>query len=220
MAPPNSTSSPSASAAAAAPAPRRRRRVWPWVVALLLLPFVVLGGAAVSLLTLGREVAVLRREVMRATGSEWRPRVQLSAGAVVLGGARAGLHFVQRPGVAEARRVLAAVRRVSVGVYERTAEAAAGPRGDFTAALATMKGRGWTPLVSVQHADESVLVFVTEDGLATGGPLELCLAVVAGRELVVVGLRADPDRLADLADLAARPGRPTLRSALQGWAAR
>lgn len=220
MSSPDCSSPSSAPSAAPAPAPRRRRRLWPWVGALLLLPFVVLGGAAVSLLTLGREVSVLRREVMRATGSEWTPRVQLSAGAVVLGGVRAGLHFVRQPGVAEARRVLAAVRRVSVGVYERTAEAAAAPRGDFAAALATMKGRGWTPLVSVQNAAESVLVFVAEDGLATGGPLELCLAVVDGRELVVVGLRADPDRLADWAELANRPGRPALRAAVQEWARR
>jgi len=217
---PPTASTPLAPAPPPAPAPARRRARWPWVVGLALLPFVVLGGVAASVLTLGRDVAVLRHEVMRATGSAWSPRVQLSAGAVLLGGVRAGLRFVPRPGVAEARRVLAAARRVSVGVYERSAEAAAGPRGDYTATLTTMQGRGWTPLVSVRHADETVLVFVAEEGLDRGGALELCLAVVAGRELVVVGLRADADRLADLADLADRPGRPTLRAALRAWAAR
>lgn len=210
------TSAPLPPAPAPAPAPRRRR-LWPWAVAMVLLPLVVLGGVAVSVLTLGREVATLRREVMRATGSEWQPRVQLSAGTLLLGGVRTVLHFVPEPKVAEVRRVLAAVRRVSVGVYERTAEAAAGPRGNFAAATTAMARRGWTPIVSVQDDDATVLVFVAEDALEAGEPLDLCVAVVDGRELVVVSVRADPEKLSELA---ASAGLPALRTALRTAALR
>ncbi len=181
------------------PAPvRPRRRIWPWILGVALTPFVLVGLAAASLLTLDRDAAALRREAMAASGSDWDTKVQVSVGGLVLGAARSTLFFVRTPEVEDARLALAAVRHASVGVYERATPAGAVDRERLMVATDDrMRARGWTRLVGVAEKDETVLIYVSDD-LDPDGPVELCLAVIGRRELVIVSTSVAPDALHDL----------------------
>lgn len=180
-----------------APAPRRRR-LWPWILGLALAPFVVLGIAAASVLTLDRDAAALRRHVMAASGTEWSTKVQVSVGGLILGGLRTGLWFAPGDEVADARLALGALRHASVGVYERVGGALALSRQELLVSTdRAMQRRGWTRLVGVAEPKETVLIYVSDDADADG-PLELCLAVVADKELVVVSTAVAPEALQTL----------------------
>ncbi len=179
-----------------------RRRVWRWVllgVAICLSPFVVLGVVAASFLTLDRDAAALRKEVMAATNADWRTKVQLSVGHFTLAVVRTGLDFVHDRGVAEARLALAAVRHASVGVYERNAGVADWSREVlFTETDRTMARSGWARLAGVADHKDTVLVYVPRD-IDDDGPINLCVAVVNGNELVVVSTSVEASRLVELA---------------------
>jgi hypothetical protein len=174
----------------------RPRRIWPWVLLVLLSPFVVVGAVAVSILTLDGDARVLRREVMAASDTHWHTKIQCSVGGVVLGVARTVLDFVPHKNATDARAALAAIRHASVGVYEL-----AGPEPEWSASQLfghvddVMAGRGWTRLVGVEDNRDRVLVYAEEQG---GGSnrLNLCLAVMEDRELVVVSTSVDSDQLA------------------------
>src|SRR5688500_9592878 len=78
---------------------------------LLLVAPVIIGGAVIwSVVTLSQDAAVLRREVMTASGSDRSTRVLLDAGWAILGTARSVLHFVDAKDVDDARLALSAVR--------------------------------------------------------------------------------------------------------------
>ncbi|MSU45984.1 MAG: hypothetical protein EXS42_02365 [Lacunisphaera sp.] len=181
--------------------PAPRRYVWRWVLlaaGLCLTPFVLLAIAAVSFLTMDRDAAMLRKHVMAATDAGWHTKVQLSVGSIVLGALRTGLHFVHHKDIEEARQALGAVRHASVGVYERTSGPAGWSRTDlFTDTDQAMNRRGWTRLVGVADHKDTVLIYVPQD-LDTDGPVEICLAVVNGKELVVVSASVDASVLAEL----------------------
>lgn len=180
---------------------KRRRRVWPWVVGLFLSPFVVLGLAAFSFLTLDSDAAALRRHVMRATDSQWHTRIQVSVGRLTLGTVRAALGFVRdNDHINDARLALRAVNCASVGVYSLTSGAGSWS-GEILLAETdrAMQGRGWSRLVGITGRDEIVLVYA-EDNRSGSGPIELCLAVVQARELVVVSTSVDAAALGDLVD--------------------
>jgi hypothetical protein len=183
----------------------RRRRLWPWIIGLCLAPFVVLGVAAYSYLTLDRNAAVLRQQMMASSPSAWHTKVQLSTGRLTLGVIRQGLRLVYAPKMAEARLALAAVRRASVGVYE-TAEPVKeiASTGLVERTDAAMQRRGWTRLVTVFDHDDKILVYVPQDD-GSAETIELCVAVLDGRELVVVSTTV---RAGELAALIAqhRPG--------------
>ncbi len=190
-------SAPVPTAPAPAPAPSRRR-LWPWILGLALAPFVIVGIAAASVLTLDRDAAALRRHVMAASGTEWSTKVQVSVGGLILGGLRTGLWLVPSAEVADARLALGAVRHASVGVYERVGGALALSREELLVSTdRAMRSRGWTRLVGVTEAKESVLIYVSDDA-DPDAPLELCLAVVADKELVVVSTAVSPEALHDL----------------------
>ncbi|HYC72717.1 MAG TPA: hypothetical protein VEB66_16015 [Opitutaceae bacterium] len=174
------------------PAPKPPRRLWPWVLAgVLCAPFVVLGTAAVSYLTLDREAALIRREVMRASDTGWKTRVQFSAGPASFATVRGGLSFVRHREADEARAALRAVRRASVGVYE-----ARGDAGDWTGSELLdrvdrrMGDRGWTRVVGVVDRGSTVLVYVPANCESLD---EVCVAVLDGRQLVVVSAELRPD---------------------------
>lgn len=174
-----------------------RRRYWPWVVGLCLAPFVVLALTAVSYLSLDRDAATLRRQVMHATGSPWKTQVQVSVGSLTLGGLRTGLAFVNHPDAAKARLGLRAISRASVGVYRR--EADRDPSTTASLFLETDRGmrqRGWTRLVGASHGNEWVVVYVPTRSDA-GRATECCVAVLKPHELVVVSVSLDADALAD-----------------------
>jgi len=181
--------------------PAPRRHVWRWLLlgaGICLTPFLLLGLAAVSYLTLDRDVRLLREQVMAATDSHWSTRMQVSIGGGTLGVIRQGLSFVQHEGIADARLALRAVKHASVGVYERTADAAMGSRAQlFVETDRAMQKRGWTRLVGVADNGECVLVYVQDD-LDEEEPIEICIAVVNGRELVVASTTIDADALGEL----------------------
>lgn len=186
------------------PPPVARRRSVGWWVALglglLLTPVLVVGVGVISMLTLDRDAAFLRREVMAATDTNWHTKVQLSAGWVTLGAVRTGLRFIQAEHMDEARLAMKAVRRVSVGVYEcNTGRDDPALEQLFNRTDQAMRQRGWTRLVGVADNDETVLIY-TSDDLTNSSRLDLCLAVVDGHQMVVVSTNVDASALADLAE--------------------
>lgn len=182
-----------------APAPQpRRRRLWPWILGFCLLPFVAVGLAAYSILTLDHAASVLRRHVMAATDSDWHTRVQVSTGRATLGLARLVLTWVHDPHVADARLALKAVKSASVGVYELADGSAAWSYDElFSKTDEAMRKRGWNRLVGV--ADDKNIVLIYTDGDPDGtGPIDICLAVVDDRELVVASTTIDSTKALDL----------------------
>jgi len=186
------------------PAPQSsspRRHVWRWVllgVGICLTPFVLLAMVAASYLTLDRDVAVLRRHVMDATDAGWSTKVQMSVGRFTLGAIGQGLRFVQHKDIADARLALSAVKHASVGVYERGSGGAHWSREQlFTETDAAMQKRGWTRMVGVVDKKDTVLVYIPTD-MNEDGPVEICLAVVSGKELVVASTTLDPEALSAL----------------------
>lgn len=176
-----------------------RRRLWPWVVGICLTPFLLLGIAVASVLTLDRDAVTLRKHVMAATDASWDAKVQFSIGRLTLGAVRQCLWFVPDKNVADARLALKAVKHVSVGVYERDGgDPARWSREElFAATDQAMRKRGWSRLVGVADHGDTVLVYAPEE-LDAGDPIDLCVAVVNDRELVVVSTAIDAGALARL----------------------
>ncbi|HEY8993443.1 MAG TPA: hypothetical protein VIM71_02060 [Lacunisphaera sp.] len=181
-----------------------RRHYGRWVLFGLLVmatPVVILAIGVASMLTLNRDAAVLRREIMAATDAGWHTKVQMSVGGIVLGAVRTGLQFVQAEHMDEARLALAAVRRASVGVYESNVR---NTNIGFGALLGRadkiMNRRGWTRLVGVAEEDKTVLVYSSDEANADGR-LDLCVAVVDRNQLVVVSTTVNADALLKLVEL-------------------
>ena len=182
---------------ASLPAAPRRRLRWPWVLAaLVLLPLFTLALGAVSLFTLDSPASTLRRSLAASSPDPLETRVQFSVGPVMLGGARLVLGFVQTPEVQRIRPVLASIRRASVGVYQTGNDAGgAGRLARFEETRATMAARGWHRLVGVVNDHDTVMIYTRENPPGKG-PLDLCLAVRDGREVVVVSTSIDAETLA------------------------
>jgi len=188
-------------AASAQPAPRRPIGRWIAVcLALLLLPMMVVAVGVVSMLTLSRDATVLRREVMAATEADWHTKVQVSAGWLVLGAVRTALGFVDHKHMDEARDAMAAVRNVSVGVYERSGRTENWSREQLLRKTdERMRDRGWSRLVGVNDHGQTVLVYASDEA-DNGDRMDLCVAVVDGRDLVVVSANVNADSLVRLAE--------------------
>jgi hypothetical protein len=175
-----------------------RRRVWLWVLGACLTPFVLLGLAAASYVTLDRDAAALRRNVMSATHADWNTKVQISIGGATIGAMRTGLWLVDNSKIADARLALKAVKHASVGVYELASRDVEISREQlFNDTDRAMTKRGWTRLVGVSQDKEAVLVYVSDD-IDEGDPIELCVAVVNNREMVVVSTSVDGASLNEL----------------------
>lgn len=186
------------------PMAKPRRRIWLWVLGfagLCVAPFLVLGAVALSYVTLNRDARTLRNHVMAATDVDWEPKVQMSVGSLTLGAVRHGLGFVDGNGdIDKARDALRAVKHASVGVYER-----AGGRGKvtmnrqefFADTDRAMQNRGWTRMVGVIDGKESVLIYVQEQE-NDDKPIDLCVAVVSDKELVVASTTIDARALSEL----------------------
>jgi hypothetical protein len=181
--------------------PAPRRHVWRWVLlgaGLCLTPFLLLGIAAISYLTLDRDVRVLRQHVMAATDARWDTKVQMSVGGFTLGAIRQGLRFIHQPNIDDARLALRAVKHASVGVYERTSGTADCSHEQlFGETDRAMQKRGWIRLVGVSDKKESVLVYVQKD-LDEDEPIDICVAVVSGKEMVVASTTIDAAALGEL----------------------
>ncbi len=183
--------------------PGPRRSVWRWILlgaALLFTPVLIVGLGVLSVLTLDRNAATLRHELMAATGSDWHTKVQLNAGWTTLTAARGVLHFVRHEHMDEARLALASVRHASVGVYERRAESALASLADVLRETDTiMQGRGLVRMLCVQEGRQTVLGYTSAQP-GWGNRVDFCLAVLDGKELVVVSTKIDADALSTLVD--------------------
>ncbi|MBI2515571.1 MAG: hypothetical protein HYV95_01530 [Opitutae bacterium] len=177
-----------------------RRRIWLWVLGLCLAPFLLLGIAVASFLTLDRDAATLRKHVMAATDADWSTKVQLSVGSLTLGTVRQCLWFVHDQNVGDARLALKAVRHASVGVYERRGDETKWSREElFVDTDKAMQKRGWSRLVGVADHGDTVLVY-TPDNLDPDDPVDVCIAVINDRDLVVVSATLDAKALSRLVE--------------------
>ncbi len=185
------------------PAPPRRHQLWPWIVGLVLAPFVILGSMVAGAFRLDSDAVALRRQITAATGDCWATQLQFSVPAAGVGLARSAAYFV-RDLPPEARDGLAVMRSASVGVYSRRGAAAARSGGEFMADTdRMMAGRGWMRIVGVIDGSNTVLIYLPAgDGQAR--PDRVCLAVCAEQQLVVVAARFDGRALARLVDGAVR----------------
>jgi len=181
--------------------PTPRRHVWRWVLlgaGLCLAPFALLAVAALSFVTLDRDVRMLRNHVMEATDSAWNTKVQMSVGRLTLGAIGQGLRFVHHKDMDDARLALRSVKRASVGVYERRSGGNDWSREQlFVETDRAMQQRGWVRMVGVAENKETVLIYVQED-LDEDEPFEICLAVVNGKEMVVASTTVDAGALGEL----------------------
>ena len=185
----------------AVPQLNRRRPLWPWVLGICLAPFVLVGAVAISVLTLDRDAALLRRHVMTGTNAEWQTKIQLSVGWIALGVVRTGLGFVHNKEMVDAQLALKAVKGASVGIYERKTlpDATWSREALFADTDRAMVRRGWSRLVGVADKKDTVIVY-GPSRYDSGDPIEICLAVVNGRELVVVSATVDAEGLAELVE--------------------
>lgn len=181
------------------PATPRRRRIWPWVLVICLAPWALIAVAVASYLSLDSDAAVLRRQVMSATHTSWDTKVQCSVGRLTIGAVRTGLVFVPKAEIADARLALAAVKHASVGVYERKPGNVEWSRQQLLVETdRVMQKRGWTRLAGITERDQqAVLIYMPED-FDDGDEVDLCVAVVNDRELVVVSTTIAPDALTEL----------------------
>lgn len=148
--------------------------------------------------TLTRDAAALRNDVLDTAGLETKSRIQFTVGPVLLSLVRSGLSFVPEM-EPEARLALNAVRKASVGIYSlRETRESAGSVAMFGRAEATMQERGWRRIVAVNNDEANVMVFAREESRGNG-PQKLCVAVRSGDRLIVVAGTVNPEPLVKLA---------------------
>ena len=139
--------------------PRRRWRRWVLAgLVALIAPVVILALGVWSMLTLDRDAAALKREVARATDSEWRTKVQFSAGRMTLAASRSGLEFVPQRDLEDAKLALRAVRHASIGVYERRGTAAKVALPEAPEAVAALASQLWEQALATarEHAEAAL----------------------------------------------------------------
>jgi hypothetical protein len=173
--------------------PSRRQR-WARIVLLSLgLGFVGLVAVVASTFTLSRDAAWLRRELEVRDEAQWSTRFQIDGGPVLLGSLRTLLRFHEdvEP---EVRQALAAIRRVSVGVYSLDSVEA----GSTWDAPLPDGRTGWTRLVSVRNKDNTVWVYVRDPDGSTHA-VRVAVAVRDGAHVIVASGVIAPEALVSLA---------------------
>ena len=185
-------------------APAPRRHFWRWMLAATGVFLALAAGGAYNLLTLSREATALRRGVLDSYAGGSSTRIQLSLDGTALGLLRTGLIFAPLPD--EARLALKSVRKASVGVYEL--DEAMSRANLLSRADAVMLARGFSRIIGVVEDDETVLIYVPDDSDAD--TLDVCLAVMDGKELVVVSARVDSEPLLKLIEQKLPRGRDLL----------
>ena len=170
------------------------KRIWlRCILAVLLLLSVVIAVEVVSCLHLSSDTRALRNSLIKSSGVEWRQRIALHAGGLVLSTVRAGLSFVNLD--AGARAALQSVRGAEVGVYQLPVGAKPPDRAVLLAAAdAAMTARGWDRVVGVMDGSDLVTVFLPGE-IASARRMKCCLMVFDGQEMVVVSARADLEPL-------------------------
>jgi hypothetical protein len=177
----------------------------PWLKRLLVCACLLLVVALplvgiTSYLRLSRDARCLRDSVVQSFKGQAvsaSKKIELSAGALTFYALRAGLSFAPLP--PEAQSALRAARGAEVGVYElgRGSDAR-----DYAAILTradvAMAARGWERMVGLAREREMLAVYVPE-GQSSPSNVRACIAVVQGKELVIVSARSNLDPLLELA---------------------
>jgi len=175
------------------PAARRpARRLWLWgILATPLLLLLLLGAGVASFFHLGSDIRVLRNELIKSSGVEWRQQIALNANWLALGAVRAGVSCVKLdPG---ARAAIQSVRSAGVGIYQL---APGTPPPDRAAMLAAadsaMTVHGWERVVGVMDGKNLVAIYL--QGTSVPVPrLKCCVLVFDGKEMVLVSARGNPE---------------------------
>ncbi len=165
--------------------------------------FYVLGGVLILLglgvvgvigvFHLGSEATVLRQTVMNSVPGQWDKKIALRAGWLMTGLVRGGSQFFHMP--PEPRAALDAVRGVEVGVYNLRDEPGRLDRGPILEhADKEMAARGWVRVVGVIQENDLVAVYVPRKGISSRH-MKCCVAVLNGRDLVVVSARGNLEPL-------------------------
>jgi hypothetical protein len=178
--------------------PSRCRTVLKWAALGALVWGIAVAMVALETVTLTRDASALRGEMLAALDRPTAAEIQLSVGPALLSAARLGLGFVHDiPD--EALRSLNAARAASVGVYTLSHDVTPAARAKMlVAAERAMSRRGWTRVVGVNNANETVVIYMPTK--ASGGDVQrICLAVCEGGKLIVVDASADVKSLVELA---------------------
>ena len=168
--------------------------------------YIVLAGvfALLGLGTLGvigvfhlsSDTSVLRETVMTAVPGEWDKKVALRVGWLTTGLVRCGSRFFHMP--PEPRAAIEAVHGAEVGVYKLREEPRSVNRGVvLDRADKVMTRRGWVRVVGVVQENQLVAVYLPGKGLSTNR-MKACVAVLDGRDLVVVSARGNLEPLLDI----------------------
>jgi hypothetical protein len=139
----------------------------------------------------------LSQAVLQSEEGGWGKKIEIGAGSFTLGLARLGLSFVDLP--EEARTVLGAVRGVRVGIYEKRGDSRPSDRRALLEAADTaMSKKAWQRTVTVIDDNEFVVVYVSSD-ISSRSQIEMCVMVIDGDEMVIVGARGNPEPIITMA---------------------
>lgn len=177
--------------------PSRWRAILLWFLALMAVGVIAFAAAVVNAITLTRDAAALRNELIAAADAHAHTQVQISAGPMLLGTARFVTGFISEI-PPEARLALKAVRKASVGVYDLPGDAlAANHARMLRKADERMSRRGWSRVVAVGAGENLVLIYLPKNA-GESAAQRVCLAVCDGDKLVVVASTIESAPLAEL----------------------
>lgn len=143
----------------------------------------------------------VRREVQQATGRHYDKTFAVTVGRSALAVARWAIDEDE-----EAEEILKGLKKVELGLYEaQSGREEAGGSGAVTAGILP----GWSPLVEL-HAEAGEHVLVLSESGRDGSIRRLVVLVEDGRELIIVRIKGDLDRIVEEAiryafDQAERP---------------
>ncbi len=183
------------------PASGRERHRGGFVKLVLLVAVLLAGVGVVATLSAFRgrsDAASLRDGITKVAGADWEQHMELGVGPFILLSARAAAALVPLKLPPEVHAGLKSVRRVRL-IVGRFHDA---PRelnvGELLAgADAAMTPQGWQRTVNVAHEGQWVAVYIRERTWWRGG-MSACVAVLDGRQLIVVNAAGDIQPILDV----------------------
>ncbi len=178
-------------------APRQPRHTVRWILLGILCLFVFVTVRVVGCFMISSDTAALRNELVQSAPAEWHKRIELSVGSMALSMARFIIGFLEVP--PEARTALQALRGGEVAIYEVDP----GDNGpEYHSLLASadraMLARGWERVVGCVQHKSAVAVYVPQN-IRSPKRVQVCVAVVNPRQMVLVSARGNLEPLLELA---------------------
>lgn len=144
----------------------------------------------------GPDFGAVRAEVIERSGCDWARQIHVAVPSFLFTAVRMGTSIADFKLEPEVKAALQTMRGLRVAVCQR-----AGGSPDLPAMLEAADGalgrRGWEPVVRVLQRREMVAVYAPAR-LASEGPIELCVVVFDGDQLVLVSGRARLEPLAEI----------------------